>query len=297
MLTILTPTYNRAYILKNAYDSLLRQTDHDFEWILVDDGSTDGTQALVEGWLREANPFPISYYRQENGGKHRAVNFGVTKAAGDYVLILDSDDYLTDDASEWIHRWIRDIDGLPGFAGVSGLKARRGAPIGGGLGRPFRDATNLERRKLRMMADMAEVYKTEILRQYPFPAFEGEKFLRESASWDRIAADGYRIRWYDRVIYECDYLEDGLTKNVDTALYVRNFQGYTYCTKLYLRTRTGLEREFMIGRFATVAEAAGCSDGRICALLEIKQSRLAAARGLYQAKEWIKPAVKRLLRR
>lgn len=98
-MTILTPTYNRAYILKNALDSLCRQTDPDFEWIIVDDGSTDNTEQLVRAWLAEPLPFPLHYIKQENGGKHRALNRGVLSAVYDYVLILDSDDYLTDDAA------------------------------------------------------------------------------------------------------------------------------------------------------------------------------------------------------
>ena len=75
--TVFTPTYNRAYILENLYRSLQRQSCTDFEWLIVDDGSSDDTQALVESWQAEENPFPIRYVYQENGGKCRAINRGL----------------------------------------------------------------------------------------------------------------------------------------------------------------------------------------------------------------------------
>ena len=68
-ITVFTPTFNRAYILENLYRSLQRQSFRDFEWLIVDEGSSDNTQTLVESWRGEDNPFPIRYVRQENGGK------------------------------------------------------------------------------------------------------------------------------------------------------------------------------------------------------------------------------------
>ena len=94
MITIMTPTYNRAYILGNAYNSLRNQTSFDFEWIIVDDGSTDETEQIVMKWIAEEKNFSIIYEKQKNGGKHRAVNRGVDLAHYDYFFILDSDDAL-----------------------------------------------------------------------------------------------------------------------------------------------------------------------------------------------------------
>ena len=87
-MTILTPTYNRAYILPNAFESLCKQTDNDFEWIVVDDGSTDDTETVVRTWLTQELPFTLRYFKQENGGKHRAVNNGVQEANYDYIMSL-----------------------------------------------------------------------------------------------------------------------------------------------------------------------------------------------------------------
>ena len=76
MISIITPTYNRGYCIKNLYDSLLEQTKKDFEWIIVDDGSADDTAEIVRGWIKECDIFPIFYYKQENGGKHRQLYAG-----------------------------------------------------------------------------------------------------------------------------------------------------------------------------------------------------------------------------
>jgi len=259
MITVMTPTYNRAYILHEAYESLKKQTCMDFEWIIVDDGSADDTEKLVQGWLNEENPFSIRYERQENGGKHRAVNRGVQLAKYDYFLILDSDDQLTENAVELVHTWIDQIAGLEGFAGVAGLKGSGTAVVGGVPKKPYIDATNLERQKYGLMGDKAEVFKTAILKKYPFPEFEGENFLRESASWDRIAMAGYKLRWFSQVIYQCEYIADGLTQNANAAIYAKNFQGYVYCTKIYLQTRSKMQGLNKLGEVCCVTKCKGLS--------------------------------------
>lgn len=97
MLTIFTPTYNRAHLLPNLYQSLLNQKRVDFEWLIVDDGSTDGTEELVNQWIEEA-VLTIRYFRKENSGKHTAINKGVQLAKGELFLIVDSDDVLAENA-------------------------------------------------------------------------------------------------------------------------------------------------------------------------------------------------------
>ena len=101
-LSIVTPTYNRAELLKNCFASLLAQTDKNFEWIIVDDGSTDDTQTIVSGFTPA--DFPIVYIKKENGGKHTALNASHPHIRGKYVLILDSDDTLTDTAVERVRQ-------------------------------------------------------------------------------------------------------------------------------------------------------------------------------------------------
>ena len=81
MITIFTPTYNRGYTLERLYESLCRQTRKDFEWVVVDDGSTDNTKQMVDRW-RRTNRFPIRYIYQENRGKPSAHNLGAENAQG-----------------------------------------------------------------------------------------------------------------------------------------------------------------------------------------------------------------------
>lgn len=293
MLTIMTPTLNRAYILPKAYESLKKQTCFDFEWVIVDDGSSDDTESLVKGWLAENNPFPIRYEKQKNGGKHRAVNRGVALASYDYFLILDSDDQLTEDAVQTIHTWITQIDGLEGFAGVAGLKGSETAAVGGTPKQPYIDATNLERQKYGLMGDKAEIYKTEVMRQYPFPEFEGENFLRENAVWDRIAMDGWKLRWFSQVIYLCEYIADGLTQNTNANTYIKNFQGFTYCTKLYLQTRSGMQALNKLGEFHNVAKGKDLSAKESIKLLEVKPMRMLLGRMYFGARQMAKSILSR----
>ena len=110
-ITVFTPTYNRAYIIEKLYRSLQHQTFRDFEWLIVDDGSTDNTADIVAIWQHEGNDFPIRYYKKENGGKCRAINYGVDRAEGELFFNVDSDDYLTDDALEKIDLCDHPIDG------------------------------------------------------------------------------------------------------------------------------------------------------------------------------------------
>ena len=257
MITIMTPTYNRAYILREAYDSLRKQSSFDFEWIIVDDGSTDETEEIVRVWVEEEKSFPIVYEKQANGGKHRAVNKGVSLAKYDYFLILDSDDTLVEKAVEIIHEWIAGIAGLKGFAGIAGLRGKADIAIGGTPQKQYIDATNLERKKYGLLGDKAEIYKTEILKQYPFPEFDGENFIRESAVWDRIAKDGFKIRFYSKIIYLCEYIADGLTKNTNESTYAKNFKGFTYCAKLFLETHSFIPSLNKCGEFHRVAKIKG----------------------------------------
>ena len=257
MITIMTPTYNRAYILKEAYDSLRKQNSFDFEWIIVDDGSTDETEEIVRVWMEEEKNFSIVYEKQKSGGKHRAVNKGVSLAKYDYFLILDSDDRLTDNAVTLIHKWIAEIADLNGFAGVAGLRGNINTAIQEAKQKKYIDATNLERQKYNIFVEQAEVYKTEILKKYPFPEFDGENFIRESSVWDRIAKDGWKLRWYSEIIYLWDYIEDGLTKNTSLQTYAKNFFGFTYCSKLFLETHSLIPSLNKCGEFRRVAKLKG----------------------------------------
>ena len=258
MITILTPTYNRAYLLPVLYQSLLNQTSKTFEWIIIDDGSTDTTSDLVQSWLTNQD-FKIRYFHKPNGGKHTAINLGVNYADYEYVYILDSDDYLTHDAIESAQQWIMSIDQDPNFAGVSGLRAdSKGNVIGTfPIRSAFVDATNLEREKYELIGDKAEIYRKDILLAYPFPEYPNERFLPEAVVWDRIARDGYKLRWYNQVICICEYQADGLTMNHSDKFKLDNFLGYTDFEKLNYANGNFVSKILTLSRYYDIARKKG----------------------------------------
>lgn len=229
-MTVFTPTYNRAYILNNLYQSLKKQTASGFEWLIVDDGSTDDTEKIVNSWLEEENPFEIIYVKKENGGKPSAINVGVNSARGEFFFIVDSDDYLSETAVEKMTKWSLEIQNNDTFVGAG---AARGYPNGNYLlGKApdvneygYIDATNLEREKFSLNADMCEAYKTAILKKFPFETWKGEKFVPEQIVLNEMSLAGYKLRWHSDIIYFCEYLEDGLTRGSD-ALQINNPMGY-----------------------------------------------------------------------
>ncbi len=251
--TVLTATFNRAGTLKRLFDSLKAQADRNFEWIVVDDGSTDHTRELVRSFEEEQPGFPIHYVYQKNGGKHRAINCGVRKAVGRFIFIVDSDDWLTSDAIRHVNRWCEEILHLPDIAGVAGRRispkgeeitgyrnTRQGscsAVAGTEKGRArlqknqdsYITAPNNQRKKYYLTGDQAEIYKKSILLQFPFPEFTGENFISEDSVWNLIAGRGYALRWYAVPIYFCEYKEDGLSAKVRReGLEEKNFEGYSY---------------------------------------------------------------------
>lgn len=257
MITVFTPTYNRAYSLPRTFESLQRQTYRDFEWVVVDDGSTDGTRALCEGFAR-ASTFPMRYYYQENSGKHVAINLGANVAEGGWFLILDSDDWLPERGLEVSARYITQIEDDGRFAGVAGLKGTdentllwiRGtspddltAKGRRTLEREYVDSTSKEYRyKLRIPGDRAEVVRTALMRSHPFPVFEGNRFMSEGLLWQALSDEGYLFRWFNEITYCGDYLDDGLSKNAGTA-YADSPRGTAYLKNSMLGSKIPLVRK------------------------------------------------------
>lgn len=215
-ITVFTPTYNRAYIIENLYRSLQRQTFRDFEWLIVDDGSTDNTEELINGWIEDNNDFPIRYYKKENGGKCRAINFGVDLAKGLLFFNVDSDDYLTDDALEKVAQWEESLPKDKKYCGVVGnLGTSPTETPNTPWPEPYRDANLLERYEeytdKPIDGERAWVFYTEIQKKYKYPEFEGENFITPAVTWNRMANDGYLVRIYDDIIWVYEYQPDGLT--------------------------------------------------------------------------------------
>ena len=248
ILTIHTPTYNRAHTLPRVYESLKRQTCLDFEWFVTDNGSTDHTADLFEQWNKEDLPFRIHYHRIEERGLPRALNYGIRHAEGEYIFKLDSDDELTPDAVAEIIKGIRETKALEKCVGVGFVRVHRnGMPIKGTWPitnqEGFTDCTNLERWKYNLDADMCEAYRTDIISRYPFPVWKDELFAPEALCLDRMALDGYFLRWYNKAIYLCDYLEDGLTAG-SWDLLRNNKMGYAMLSNLKLLTARSKKKQY-----------------------------------------------------
>ena len=219
-ISILTPTYNRGKLLLPLYDSLKNLTFKDFEWLIVDDGSEDDTEQYALSWIAhniENAEFPIRYIKKSNGGKHTAINRGVREASGELILILDSDDTLPEDSLATIAQYYEQCKGYKDCAGVCGLMAHHdGQLIGTGFPKDPMYESALQFRyaeKGNVTGDLLEVYKTSVMREFPFPEIENEKFCPESLVWNRIA-NKYKLFCFNKVIYYRDYLEGGLTSKI-----------------------------------------------------------------------------------
>lgn len=254
--TVFTPLYNRKDLLPRLYESLTRQTCSAFEWVICDDCSSDGSYELAKELADKETRFPIRVFRAErNGGKHRAVNIGAAQANGFMFFIVDSDDLLTPDAIEKIITWEETIRCDHGFAGLGFLKADLSAKL---VGTTFPeqtcDCTSLEREAHQISGDKAEVFYTAVIQKYPYPEFDGERYMTPAVVWDRIAHAGLKIRWINEIVYLCEYQPDGLSANWDKNL-ANNPEGYALWIKqkMNFKPYTGYDRfEMVYGYYYTV---------------------------------------------
>jgi glycosyltransferase involved in cell wall biosynthesis len=216
--TVFTPTYNRAHCLRRVFDSLGRQPQGTFEWLVVDDGSTDDTPALLEELARTA-AFPVRVIRQTNGGKHRAHNTAVEHAAGELTVILDSDDELVPGALDVLWReWQAIPDDRRGdFAGIIGHSANAAGQLVG-LPYPFRrvDGKLFELTAAGVVVgEKLPCYRTDILRQFRFPERPGSTaYVPEGVVWVQIGSR-YNVRCIDDTVrvYHRDAADTGAVMN------------------------------------------------------------------------------------
>ena len=216
MITVFTATYNRAYILRHLYVSLKNQTDLDFEWLIIDDGSTDNTKELVDSWSKETTEFNIIYQSVRHGGVCRAINAAARLARTEALLWVGSDDRLTPDAVSFIQTHFPEIADDASFAGMCVLT---GAYTDGRLisGKPnfenYVDATRWERERYGLTGDAGIIFKTSVLWKFPSPEFEGEDYLSPGVFLNDLTYQGFKFRWFNHVAYLAEYLENGITKN------------------------------------------------------------------------------------
>lgn len=258
--TVFTPTYNRADTLTRVFDSLQRQTFRDFEWLIVDDGSTDATQTLAEQFKRGAH-FPVRYIRQDvNSGKHVAFNRGVREAAGELFLTLDSDDGCVPDAlARLMFHW----ESIPAysrdqFSAVTSLcMDEAGRVVGDRFPENVWDSDSIELEyRFRVKGEKWGFQRTSVLRAHPFPEPPGVRFVPESVVWLSIARR-YRTRFINeclRIYYADAPIRERLgTLSVGTALGRRIFHAMIlndYRDVRYVSSRVRAKSTINFGRYS-----------------------------------------------
>lgn len=199
---------------------------------MIDDGSTDNTESLLRKWQKEKNEFIIRYYKTANGGKHRAVNYSLDLAQGNYYMVVDSDDYLTDDAVEKLCKWMEEIKdnnlimGVVANKGYSTLETPNNYFEEQFLDKNLLDMNTFEENGKKVLnGERAICFKTEFHRKYKYPEFVGEKFITEAVVYNRMANDGFKMRFFNDIIWIYEYLQDGLSCK-GGELYLQNPMGY-----------------------------------------------------------------------
>lgn len=226
VLTVFTPTYNRAYTLHKCYESLKRQTCKDFIWLIIDDGSSDNTRELVEEWVQE-NTVTIQYHYQENQGMHGAHNTAYELMATELNVCIDSDDYMPDNAVEKIVIfWEQNCSKK--LAGFVGLDAdTQGNIIGTTFPEHLTTTTYFDLyNKHNIQGDKKMVYRTELTKRYPYPVFAGEKYVSLAYKYAKLDQE-YELAVMNEMLCIVEYMEDGSSKNM-LRQYRRNPKGFAF---------------------------------------------------------------------
>ena len=235
LLTVFTPTYNRAYILPQCYRSMCRQTCKDFIWLVVDDGSTDGTRELVESWMREDNGFELRYVYEENRGMHGAHNLAYETIDTEINTCIDSDDYMPDDAVETIVRFWQTCERDETICGFLALDIDKdGNVIGTRLPENVTRATSYEvYYKYGVTGDKKFILRSDLTRLYPYPVFEGEKYVNLATKYSLLDKD-YKLLLLNEPVCIVEYMPDGSSLNM-IRQYFRNPRGFAYSRKLCMQ--------------------------------------------------------------
>ncbi len=231
LITVFTPTYNRADTLSRTYGSLLRQTCKDFEWLIVDDGSTDSTSGIVATWIAE-NKIPIAYIRKENGGLHTGYNVAFENISTELNICVDSDDYLPDNAIEIIKKEWNRVENKERLAGLIGLDFfLNDEPIGG----EFRKTGDFHIYEMTQFhhGDTKIVCRTEVIKPFvPMPVFNGEKNFNPIYYYIQIDKD-YKFRLLNENLCYVDYQPTGMSANI-LRQYRNSPRSFAQLRRLYM---------------------------------------------------------------
>lgn len=243
-LTIFTPAYNRAHTIDRTYQSLIRQTCKDFLWLIVDDGSTDGTKKLVEGWIRE-NKIPITYIYQENQGMHGAHNTAYKNITTELNTCIDSDDWMPHDAVEKIiNAWKEHRH--ENYAGIIGLdQTADGNLIGTNFPENLKETTLQGFYEAGGQGDKKLVYRTDIIKQYPeYPLFKGEHYVGLAYKYMLIDQD-WKLITLNEPLVTVEYQLEGSSFSMYRQ-YWNNPKGFAFFRKTEMICTKSLKRQFIV---------------------------------------------------
>lgn len=279
-ITVFTPTYNRKYILPKLYDSLCCQERKDFLWLIVDDGSTDGTEELVRQWMSDS-VLDIEYHYQENRGKMAAHNEGVRLCTTELFVCVDSDDLLASPSviGDTLDFWdknssVAQLETTSGMVSYRKMVSKKQCYFPENVKLATLSAIN----ESGFDGETTLVYKTNILRKYPFPVVEGEKFITEDIVYDQIDLC-YKMLVFPYYSQVCEYQPGGYTCNGWDVLF-KNPKGYRKYYNQCIKLRRG-SRSYNMRMYIACSLIAG--DGRTFAESDFKLLLLLMfPLGLYQ---------------
>ncbi len=243
-ITVFTPAYNRAHTLPRTYESLLKQNNKDFVWLIIDDGSVDNTSELVKEWQSRDNGFEIKYIYKENGGMHTAHNTAYENIDTELNLCIDSDDMLSINAiDEILNKW--SVVRNNGYAGLIGLDADfNGKVIGNGFAPSLTETTLGGYYANGGTGDKKLVYRTDVIKRYPaYPVFEGEKYVALGYLYRLIDQD-YKLAVLNKVLCDVEYQADGSTGTM-WKQYKRNPKGFAFWRKTCMQYPISKKRLFI----------------------------------------------------
>jgi len=245
-LTVFTPAFNRAYCINQLYDSLLRQTNKDFIWLVVDDGSSDNTKELIEKWQQEMI-IDIQYIYQENQGMHGAHNTAYANIDTELNVCIDSDDFMTDNAVELILDKWNTVEDKTNVAGIVGLDMdKKGHVIGSKMPDDVKYSTLYDLYNVhKSKGDKKLVLRTDVVKKYPqYPLFENESFVPLGALYWMIDQD-YTLACLNETLCVVEYLTDGSSLNIFKQ-YKRHPKGFRYHRQIQLTYSKEFKKQVIV---------------------------------------------------
>lgn len=244
VLTVFTPAYNRAHTLGRTYKSLLEQSCKQFQWLIIDDGSTDNTAQLVSEWKKLDNGFGIKYIYKKNGGMHTAHNVAYENIDTELNVCIDSDDCLADNAVQLILNKWEQVKSKE-YAGIVGLDADfSGEIIGKDFPEGLKETTLSGYYAAGGVGDKKLVYRTDIIKQTPpYPVFEGEKYVALAYKY-RLIDQKYKLAVLNEVLCNVEYQEDGSSMNMYRQ-YLKNPRGFAFWRVVCMKYPVSKQRQII----------------------------------------------------